>query len=329
MSASFRRIPLFAITSLTALGALACQGAEPKATTTSAGAVTPSASTPGSASPGAPSVTARAVAITSSSYDDGDAAFRAGRYAEAAAIFSAYSERHPTNPWGHYMTGLAAWKSGDPTRAIEGFDRALALDSAHVKSLLNSSRVYLELNQPVQALERIERAVAVDSSADAFRLLGRVRYVSGDVDGAIGAYRRALVVDERDVWAMNNLGLVYLEQGRPEEALAPLARAVELRSNAPVFLNNLGIALERTGHYAAARESFERALAADSTYGKASVSLARVSALVEADEGDAPSLGDLAGQFEIQIRTWSQPEPETLDTVEQSQPAAPQGEPKD
>ena len=48
---------------------------------------------------------------------------------------------------------------------------------------------------------------------------------------AIDAYQRALALDDRDVWAMNNLGLLYIQQGRFEEALPPLARAVELRAN--------------------------------------------------------------------------------------------------
>ena len=51
----------------------------------------------------------------------------------------------------------------------------------------------------------------------------------------------------QDVWAMNNLGYIYIQQGRSDAALPPLARAVEIRSNVPVFQNNLGMALERSG----------------------------------------------------------------------------------
>jgi predicted Zn-dependent protease len=47
------------------------------------------------------------------SYADAERAFHRGRYEEAASMFEAYSESEPDNAWGHYMLGLAAWKTGD------------------------------------------------------------------------------------------------------------------------------------------------------------------------------------------------------------------------
>ena len=297
------RIPVLVLISITAAGASACGTDEPKSTTTSAGAETPRPSVTAAVKP-AETVTAVAV---SSRYEDGESAYREGRYDDAAAIFTAYTARRPDNAFGHYMLGLSSWKAGSLVDAVQSFDRALEIDSTHVKSLLNSSRVYLELNEPAQALERIQRAVAIDStSAEAYRLLGRAYQVKGDADGAIDAYRRALVLDERDVWAMNNLGLLYIDLARSEEAIGPLARAVELRGNAPVFRNNLGIALEGTGRYALAQEAYEGVLAVDSTYGKAAVSLDRVRPLVQESDSARVDLGQAAAEFAMQIRAWKQ-----------------------
>jgi len=44
---------------------------------------------------------------------------------------------------------------------------------------------------------------------------------------------------------MNNLGLLFLEQGDAEEALPLLCRAVQLRKDVAAFHNNLGMALEQ------------------------------------------------------------------------------------
>ncbi len=107
-------------------------------------------------------------------------------------------------------------------------------------------------------------------------MMARVQATQGDRESAMTSYRTALSIDPADSWSMNNLGLLLIEQGRYDEALGPLARAVELRPQAPAFANNLGVALERTGYVSAAGEAFRAALAADSTYTKASVSLARV-----------------------------------------------------
>ncbi len=39
------------------------------------------------------------------SFADGEAAYRARKYADATAIFEGYTERRPANAWGHYMLG--------------------------------------------------------------------------------------------------------------------------------------------------------------------------------------------------------------------------------
>jgi tetratricopeptide (TPR) repeat protein len=260
-------------------------------------------------SPDPTSVTTEATAgstAASISYADAETAFRRGRYGEATDLFAAYAGSHPDNAWGHYMYGLAAWKSGEHERAMEGFDQALRLDPDHRKSLLNSARVLLETSRPQEALTRIERALSLEPlSNDGLRLLGRARYELAEVPEAIDAYQRALAIDERDVWSMNNLGLIYIQQGRSDEAVPPLARAVELRDNAPVFLNNLGTALEGSGHIAAARRAYAAALEADTSYTKASASLVRLGGPVDpADTTGTVDLGSKSKEFQARIESW-------------------------
>jgi tetratricopeptide (TPR) repeat protein len=203
------------------------------------------------------------------------------------------------------MLGLSAWKAHDPERALQSFDEALKIDSNHQKSLLNSARVLLETSRPKEALERVERALAIDSlSSDGLRLLGRTRYELGDVPEAIDAYQRAIALNDHDAWAMNNLGYIHIQQGRSEDALGPLARAVELRSGTPVFQNNLGTALERSGHFTAAKQAYEAALAADSTYSKASVGLARVTGREDSTETAPVDLTALSQEFQSQVQQW-------------------------
>jgi len=141
-------------------------------------------------------------------------------------------------------------------------------------------------------------------SNEGLRLLGRAQYQLGSVAEAIEAYHRALAIDDRDVWAMNNLGVIYLEQGRSSEALPPLARAVEIRGNSPVFQNNLGSALESSGHPVEAAKAYEAAVAADSSYQKASNSLARVTASGTQSEADSLDLAALSAQFQAEIEEW-------------------------
>jgi Flp pilus assembly protein TadD len=277
----------------------ACSKDRPKTSSESVGANTPTLS--GSVS------TREAEAVTGApvSYQSAEAAFNRRDYAQATQLYTAYTDSNPENPWGYYMLGLSAWKSGESARAREAFDHALQLDPSHRKSLFNSSRVLLESGQPKIALERVEKALSLEPmSNEGLRLLGRTKYQLGDVAGAIEAYQRALTLDEGDVWSMNNLGLIYLEQGKSAEALPPLARAVELKGKSPVFLNNLGTALERTGHPESAAKSYESALTVDSSYTKASVSLARVTAANQQPDSGSVDLAALSSQFQNDIEGW-------------------------
>ena len=277
--------------------AAGCGDSKQDKTTTSA--ATPTVTAAAVNTPAEPVVT------TPVSYEAAESVFGKGRYAEAAGLFADYTASHPENPWGHYMLGMSAWKAGDREKAVSAFDQALSLDSTHRKSLFNSGRVLLETGRAKEALVRIQKALDQEpTSNEGLRLLGRASSETGNVDSAIQAYHRALSVDERDVWSMNNLGLIYIQQERSSEAIPPLARAVELRSNSPVFQNNLATALERSGYPTAAAQAYEAALAADSTYAKASVGLARVTGGGQQPESTSVDLAALSQGFQDQIETW-------------------------
>ena len=68
-----------------------------------------------------------------------------------------------------------------------------------------------------------------------------------------------------------------------------------------MFQNNLGQALERLGHVGQAKKAYEAALAADSTYGKASTALARVTGLTEVPGAVEVDLATLADEFRTTV----------------------------
>jgi Flp pilus assembly protein TadD len=242
-------------------------------------------------------------------YAGADSAFRAKRYGEAVSGFTSYTHTKPSNPFGFYMLGLSAWKSGDLKTAEQAFRQSLSLDSTHLKSYLNLSRVQIEAGQPDSALVTLEQALQVDeTSSEAYRLQGRAHDALGESAAAVRSYHEALSLAPRDVWSMNNLGLSLIHQGAFDDALRPLSRAVQLEPGVATFQNNLGMALERTGHYQAAADAYRSAVSIDSTFGKASVNLQRVQVLTEDPNTPTLDLKVLAQQFEQQIRDWNENE---------------------
>ena len=236
------------------------------------------------------------------SYAQAETAFREKRYGDATLLFSRYLDDKPENPWGYYMLGLAAWKAGGLDSAEVAFRRALELDPLHRKSVHNLSRVLLDDGRPGEAEELLRTLLESDSTVgETWRLVGRACEEQGDRVRAIDAYRQALILDERDAWSANNLGVMHIREGQFEEALSALAYAVNEKSEVAVFQNNLGMALEHTGHLPLAVEAYRKAVEVDPGYAKAKANLERVEPL--AGEDPVPvDLKFLAEGFLVDLR---------------------------
>lgn len=238
-------------------------------------------------------------------YEIAERSFLDGRYEEAVDLFSRYTEKEPNNAWGYYMLGLSAWKDGRLDVAESAFNQSLTIDPNHLKSCINLSRVLLESERSALALTVLDRALAIDStSSTAHRLKGNAYSGLNQVDDAVDSYKKAIALDPKDAWSMNNLAFLWIQQNRYDDALPALARAVELRKDVSVFYNNLGMALEHDGHYVDAADAYEFAESLDPKNERAALNRDRVAGVRE-DESVLPvDLTALARTFESTIETW-------------------------
>ncbi len=240
-------------------------------------------------------------------FEDGEIAFREGRYDDAFEIFTVWTEENSDTPWGHYMKGLSALRASRLVEAEDGFGEALAQDPRHVKSLRNVTRLYLQTDRVEEAFGDIQFAIEIEpESGESYRLLAITQDRLGLLEDAIESYQHALTLDPEDAWSMNNLGLIHIQRQEFDKAVAPLARATQLREDVPVFYNNLGVALERTGYEGDAAQSFRRAIELDPDYERAEVSLARVESRDSVDVFVA-DLEQFARSFVDEIESWNQP----------------------
>jgi tetratricopeptide (TPR) repeat protein len=92
---------------------------------------------------------------------------------------------------------------------------------------------------------------------DALHLLGVSKSESGQLEEAEAILRGALEVDPKSAEAYSNLGVVYSDLAH--RARACYEKAIALRPNSPVALNNLGNVLLRLRLYDRAIQSYDRA----------------------------------------------------------------------
>jgi arylsulfatase A-like enzyme/Tfp pilus assembly protein PilF len=137
--------------------------------------------------------------------------------------------------------GGVRMRKGVQEGALECFDRAVSLDASFIPAYLNIG--LLRLNRYFgrgrdpqdleRALENLRRALALDPGLHpALRALGSASIASGNVDDAIAAWEKAVVIEPRDDFSAYNLGLAYLQKGDKARALRFFETTLELRKDA-------------------------------------------------------------------------------------------------
>ncbi len=128
-----------------------------------------------------------------------------------------------------------------------------------------SQRVGLLDEQAAQALRNI---LARDPrNVQANTQLGNLFFDAGRYNEAVGPYRQAFQIDSQNVNLSTDLGTALWYSGKPDEAIAQFDKSLAIDPNHPQTLFNLGI-VERDGKkdLAGAVRAWERLFAANPNY---------------------------------------------------------------
>lgn len=93
--------------------------------------------------------------------------------------------------------------------------------------------------------------------------LGATLLQQGKLDEAIAQLRKAVELDPKYAGAHLNLAYAYDRQGQAEEAIAQYRKVIELTPENVYAHNNLGVLYDKQGRYKEAIEAFERTLEID------------------------------------------------------------------
>jgi predicted O-linked N-acetylglucosamine transferase (SPINDLY family) len=104
---------------------------------------------------------------------------------------------------------------------------------------------------------------------DVLHLLGMIEFHNGRLDQALQLVERAISLDARQPGIYSNLGVILLALGRTDEAIAAYRQAVAAWPSEAGIYNNLGIALRAKGRYEDAIAEYRHALARNPGYAEA------------------------------------------------------------
>src|SRR5882724_2308802 len=128
------------------------------------------------------------------------------------------------------------------------------------RALLQGERLLDDGRYP-EALQELKRAAALlNTNAVAWNYLGVAYHHVGDVTNAAQAYQQALKLNRDLVEAHFNLGCLWLEQNRLDNAKAELSAFTLRQGNSTTGWLKLGSAQLRSRELGAAEKSFHEAL---------------------------------------------------------------------
>jgi len=123
--------------------------------------------------------------------------------------------------------GFAYATQEDWENASAALERAVSLDPRYAEALFNLGEVYLTLAQKnrdpnllEKASENLKKSIEVDSEyANPYFSLGRIYRQSGNLDGAIYCWEKAVEFEPDFEQAIYYLGEAYLAKGEKDKAL--------------------------------------------------------------------------------------------------------------
>lgn len=172
----------------------------------------------------------------------------------------------------HHLLGLSYSLAGQPEKALEQLDRALALNPNYIEALIHRALVLNELGREEEANAVLRRARQVTTGgerragfhghvaaklANQHAALGQAYYEAGGLPEAIAQYEAALTLGPAFHDLRYKLGRLLLEAGRALEAHEHFQTIVRER---PAFLDAaamLGLASYLAGDGLAARAVWE------------------------------------------------------------------------
>ncbi|MGB0712310.1 MAG: tetratricopeptide repeat protein [Gammaproteobacteria bacterium] len=117
------------------------------------------------------------------------------------------------------------------------------------------------------AAYRQQLAVKPDHQS-AWYNLGNALSENGDLDGAIDAYRQQLAIEPDHEWAWSNLGIALSENGDLDGAIAAFRQQLAVKPDHEGAWNNLGIALKANGDLDGAMAAYRQGMRHESTRGR-------------------------------------------------------------
>ncbi|MEQ1830430.1 MAG: tetratricopeptide repeat protein, partial [Pirellula sp.] len=169
----------------------------------------------------------------------------------------------------HNNLGNALWKQGKLDEAVNEFREAIRLEPKDLKAHLNLGAILANQGNQEEGIAEFRAALQLAPSAhDAYLLhtnLGKSLSKQGKLDEAVNEFREAIRLKPNDAMALNRLAWLLAASTdpkvqKPTQAVELAMKAVQLAPDNGDYLNTLGVAQYRNGHWETAIEVLKKSI---------------------------------------------------------------------
>src|SRR5690242_16109086 len=172
-----------------------------------------------------------------------------GDYAGAVAEFRTATTLLATNAaaWNYY--GVALQGAGQPTDAVNAYQRALELDRDLIEARLNLGTLFLQQDKPADAkTEFTAYTLRRPNDPEGWLKLGSAQLRLEQTIAAERSFSAVLALKTNEAEAYNGLGLARIQQNKPGEAAQFFTAAVRLKPDYAAALLNLATVYDQYLH---------------------------------------------------------------------------------
>jgi protein O-GlcNAc transferase len=223
--------------------------------------------------------------MTDRPLDLAQAHLRAGRLADAQALFRLAHAADPNDSGILHVLGIVTCQLGDFTEGVSLLTRAAAAAPPVPEYQCNLGSALAKSDQPERAVAAYRKAIELNPNyPEAWSNLADVLADTGQFEDAAAAARRALALRPDFAAAQNNLGRALRSLGFLDDSIASYRSAAKLQPSNPDIATNLADALVARGQFEAAIAAGRHALQLNPDNLRASMLLGQ--ALSQNGEGD-------------------------------------------